>query len=91
MGYPVAKLLSLVSIRNYIALKHKDLCQTELTGLVSIRNYIALKHNARAVETTPLFSIHTKLHRSKTYYLRDSVFVLFSIHTKLHRSKTSRR
>ena len=36
-----------------------------------------------------MFSIHTKLHRSKTVRFADGVAVTFSIHTKLHRSKTA--
>ena len=35
-----------------------------------------------------MFSIHTKLHRSKTRGDVEVVRALFSIHTKLHRSKT---
>ena len=35
---------SLVSIRNYIALKQNVPCYGKAGGLVSIRNYIALKH-----------------------------------------------
>ena len=35
-----------------------------------------------------LFSIHTKLHRSKTSAVNKHIKFRFSIHTKLHRSKT---
>ena len=35
--------------------------------LVSIRNYIALKPMQRRDMVAAEFSIHTKLHRSKTY------------------------
>ena len=35
------------------------------------------------------FSIHTKLHRSKTLFQLCTLQVVFSIHTKLHRSKTA--
>ena len=81
-------LASLVSIRNYIALKHtKEIIKTSF-GLVSIRNYIALKLTMADRSDNTMFSIHTKLHRSKTPYVIFRVICLFSIHTKLHRSKT---
>ena len=57
---------SLVSIRNYIALKLIIYLFICYIGLVSIRNYIALKLVIFA-SNTGQFSIHTKLHRSKTW------------------------
>ena len=61
-----ATSFSLVSIRNYIALKHYSDFQTQTVSLVSIRNYIALKLGWHGRADYSLFSIHTKLHRSKT-------------------------
>ena len=55
--------------------------------LVSIRNYIALKHSISNTGRAA-FSIHTKLHRSKTKEIFIMAVYMFSIHTKLHRSKT---
>ena len=59
-------LHSLVSIRNYIALKQNIQFAVHRLRLVSIRNYIALKHQNASIAFAILFSIHTKLHRSKT-------------------------
>ena len=64
--YLVKRLESLVSIRNYIALKRNGRKNFILLRLVSIRNYIALKHNNAFEAYSNKFSIHTKLHRSKT-------------------------
>ena len=41
-----------------------------------------------ATAETEKFSIHTKLHRSKTAHKARLFAGWFSIHTKLHRSKT---
>ena len=82
------ELSRLVSIRNYIALKPQQLQRRDNLGLVSIRNYIALKHHPVSGGADAGFSIHTKLHRSKTIILAKKLLRLFSIHTKLHRSKT---
>ena len=56
----------LVSIRNYIALKQMSIEFYPDNGLVSIRNYIALKLSTASKFAIIEFSIHTKLHRSKT-------------------------
>ena len=78
----------LVSIRNYIALKRISPVLIFSPGLVSIRNYIALKQIALSSRLIYVFSIHTKLHRSKTSHACLFCSGSFSIHTKLHRSKT---
>ena len=56
----------LVSIRNYIALKLILDDTVLIPSLVSIRNYIALKPVYQILRIHLWFSIHTKLHRSKT-------------------------
>ena len=56
----------LVSIRNYIALKLFEFLIVRAICLVSIRNYIALKPLSDPLCSNAEFSIHTKLHRSKT-------------------------
>ena len=80
---------SLVSIRNYIALKHKNIVCIVLSCLVSIRNYIALKlRRTDLYRHICLVSIRNYIAlKLIVYYV--IVHVMFSIHTELHRSKTA--